>query len=722
MHSPASGIQHPAPSIRYHRIDFDFIGFNPEYTVEAGSPSSDYLNYYTTGTPPEGVTFVRSFGNVIYRNIYPGIDLEFSTDARSRFKYTLVIHPEGDIRNICFQISDPQIEMLPSGSLELTTATGGIREEIPNSFFRSQDLESKVGCRFIQKGPGLFGMEVDGTIPPGATLVIDPLPVREWATYYGGSLDDRGGYVKVDSLGYIYMTGYSSSYNNIATSGAHQDTLGGSMDGFMVKFAPSGERIWGTYYGGSVDEFMGRPAFDHWGNIYISGWTDSPDNISTPGSHQPALGGNLDGFLVKFSHEGVRIWGTYYGGTGTDMGGDVVTDLQGDVYLSGSTTSLSNISTPGAFKVNESGGNDGFLVKFDSSGTRVWGTYYGGSGEDDGGVLATDYNGHLVMGGETFSDNGISTLGCFQYTRGGLKDGYLAEFDTAGNRIWGTYFGGSDLDGVLEIKMTPTGIIYFVGSTKSMTNIATAGSHQWMLGGGQDGFLEKFNLDGSRIWGTYYGGTNYDQTQDLFIGDSLNVFITGYTDSGNNISSPDGFQPVFGGYDNDAFLAKFNPAGQRIWGTYYGDTQYQIGISVGEDTCGHIYMAGETNSPDSIATSGSFQPYFGGGVMDCFLVKFDNCRLPEEPLPISGPASVCQGTSGVIYSVPPVAYATGYSWLVPPGATITGGLNTPSITVDFGSSATSGNIVVFGINCCGNSDPAFLMVTVNPAGLPPAIT
>ena len=97
--------------------------------------------------------------------------------------------------------------------------------------------------------------------------------------------------------------------------------------------------------------------------------------------------------------------------------------------------------------------------------------------------------------------------------------------------------------------------------------------------------------------------------------------------------------------------------------------------------------------------------------------------LPAAAGTISGPAAVCQGDAGVIYTVSAIANATGYTWTVPAGATIVSGGNTNSITVDFSSTAASGNITVLGTNSCGNGavSPDFA-VAVNPVPVAPVIT
>jgi hypothetical protein len=94
------------------------------------------------------------------------------------------------------------------------------------------------------------------------------------------------------------------------------------------------------------------------------------------------------------------------------------------------------------------------------------------------------------------------------------------------------------------------------------------------------------------------------------------------------------------------------------------------------------------------------------------------CPIPANPGTISGPTELCQATSGHVYSIAAVTYATGYTWTVPTGASITAGNNTPSITVSYGSSAVSGNVTVNAYNECGPGTTSSLAVTVNPIPVP----
>ena len=708
--------------MNFHRIDFNLIGSDPDCELVISGQSQDYLNYYTTGTSVDGVTFVRSYQTVIYRNIYPYIDLEFLVDQKSGVKYSFIIHPGGKLSSIRMKITDPEIEVSSSGALMLKNTTGSINEEIPRSFYQVNNVAVDVKCRFQKTSRGIYGFCPDGLIPANATLIIDPVPDRVWSTYYGGTNNEFGYGCAVDGDGNVYISGDTQSSASIATTGAYQTTLLGLTDVFLAKFTASGVRLWATYFGGPDWEYNYNCTVDKAGNTYIAGTTWSLTNISTPGCHQPVFGGWVDCFLVKFSPDGQRIWGTYYGGTNDEQLGFVKSDDSCNIYLTGVTHSNTNISTPGSFKPTTSGGDETFLVKFDSSGQRLWGTYYGGPMADRANDCSISKNGYLYIAGTTASASGISTPGSFQPNwiggLGGL-DGYLACFNPAGQRLWGTYYGGNGYDVCVSVAADTSGNAYISGFTSSPNIIASAGSYQSVYAGNTDVFLARFSPDGTRRWGTYYGATDHDSTDVsglIAVDDSSHVYLTGFTNSTSGIATTNSYQTAFAGY-YDAFLVKFDSAGQRIWGTYYGGSGNDLNGSVAVNANGVQYLTGSTTSVAGISTTGSHQRDIGGG-FDAFLVKFQTCTGVDPAQPITGPADVCLGTSGFVFTVPFIANATGYFWSLPPGFTITNGINTNAITVSAASNAVSGNISVYGTNNCAGGVPSSLSVTVHQPPIP----
>jgi len=173
-------------------------------------------------------------------------------------------------------------------------------------------------------------------------------------------------------------------------------------------------RVWATYYGGSGSEGGGEGDIctDSSGNLYVTGRTastDFPTQNLTGAYNQTTYGGDdFDAFIVKFNNSGARIWATYYGGNSWDGGTAICTDNSGNIYITGRTDSYDfPIQTlTGAYNQPSHGGErDAFILKFNSSGERIWATYYGGSDEDIGWCICTDNSANLYVTGNTQSSN-----------------------------------------------------------------------------------------------------------------------------------------------------------------------------------------------------------------------------------------------------------------------------------------------------------------------------
>lgn len=433
-------------------------------------------------------------------------------------------------------------------------------------------------------------------------------PVLKWATYYGDSGDDACGDVTTDHDTKVYVTGGTNSAANIATTGSFQAYYQGGGDGFIVRFTPSGARVWGTYYGASGAEAIGDAQVDQWGYLYVLGSSNSGYGMASPGAYQTTASNT---FLAKFDSTGTRIWSTYFGGPYSQTGYGLALSSSGSVYITGSTVNTTGVATPGAFQTTNVGYSDAFLARFDSSGTLRWATYYGGANGASGTAIATDDSEHVYIAGSTSSTDSIVTAGTYRdtlYSRTNV-DGFLVKFDSAGHRLWGTYYGGEAEDDVNGIAIGPSSSIYMTGFTKSIHGIASPGCHQSRPG---TGFLAGFDRAGGLKWSTYYGGTVQTHPRDIATDLIGNLYIGGDTKDDSFIVSPDGRQwDQQGAVTNYAFLARFDTAGAFWYGTYYGGQGTTFIMGICEDGSSNVYAVGETDCDTMVATPGAFLDTLG---------------------------------------------------------------------------------------------------------------
>lgn len=250
---------------------------------------------------------------------------------------------------------------------------------------------------------------------------------------------------------------------------------------------------------------------------------------------------------------------------------------------------------------------------------RIMGSYFGSQANEAAYDVEEDASGNYYITGYTESPTNIAHSG-YQVIHGGLKDAYLAKFNSNDNRIWSTYFGDMGVDIANDLKIDNQGNIIIVGETGSTSNIATPTAHQLTFGGGiSDGFVAKFLANGNLLWATYYGGQKSDSMTGVTTDNNNNIYVVGYTQSENNIFF-NGHQLQNGGM-NDAFVVKFNPLGNRIWGAYFGGASDDFGYDIALDANNNVFIVGSTESDNNIAVQANVPNR--QGQTDAFITSFD---------------------------------------------------------------------------------------------------
>jgi len=555
--------------LHFYRVDMNLLNSQQPSGIIKKEMTEDYNNYYLAHCP-DGITFVRKYRKVILENVYPNIDLVLYSNDENNFQYDFVVKPGGDPKQISFRFDGAErVELTDAGDLRVITPFGNIEHRAPVAYQISsiEDYASRI--------------------PTPIGVVNQPMCKFKIA-------EDKT--IRFDVKEY-------------------------DKELLLVLDPPT--LMWGTYYGGSGDDYCYSLATDVDGNVYIAGATSSSSTIATSDAHQVSLSGLKEAFIVKFNKEGMRQWGTYYGGSGIDDGRGVTVDFGGYVYLCGTTNSMDAISTSGAHQSTLGGGYDAFLAKFNSNGFRLWSSYFGGSGADYGFSITTDVDGNVYLSGETGSTDGIATFDGFQTFLGGSKDAFLAKFSSGGTFKWGTYFGGIATETGRSIVTDSSGNIYLAGFTSSVDGIALFDAHQANFGGGVDAFLVKFNNKGEYQWGTYYGGAEFDFGRAVAVDGDGNIYLAGDTYSTNSIATVGSYKVSHENDNRDAFLVKFNANGVRQWATYYGGNDNDFGNSLATDSNGNVYLAGYTLSVNGIASDNSFQNSKSDST-DAFLVKFNS--------------------------------------------------------------------------------------------------
>jgi len=191
-----------------------------------------------------------------------------------------------------------------------------------------------------------------------------------YSTYLGGSTDDRGFAIAVDSAGSAYVTGRTDS-RNFPTKNPFQAALAqGSppLDAFVTKFDSAGALVYSTYLGGNAQDIGFAIAVDSTGNAYVTGRTDSTD-FPTERPIQASTGsGSGSGFVTALNAAGTAlVYSTYLAGNGVVRGFGIALDSNKNAYVTGVTDATNYPTTPGAFQAVNRGMADAIVSKIDDS-------------------------------------------------------------------------------------------------------------------------------------------------------------------------------------------------------------------------------------------------------------------------------------------------------------------------------------------------------------------
>ncbi|MGA1821713.1 MAG: fibronectin type III domain-containing protein [Thermoplasmatota archaeon] len=600
-----------------------------ERSIPRALEPADHVSNYFIGFEDKWITGVRSHGRITYSDIYEGVDLTWYIDE-SGLKYDLLLDPGTDPDMIRIRYEGVPIE-LRDGDLLITTSIGEAREDSPISFLSDG---TPVDSEWRLNGDGSASITV-GDYDMRKELVIDPGIM--FSTFVGGSNFDEAVAMEIDSSGYVYVAGRTTSNPFPTVTGSYDTSYSGGTngDGFVLKLdTDGGSLIYSTYLGGSGDDFLNDMTIDSSGNVYVAGQTYSTNYPTQSGSYDTLYANNGDAFVTKLSSTGASLsYSTFLGGWWEDGANAITVDSSGNAYITGETYSQSTWPqwrypvTSGSYSQTYSGNQDSFVTKINSGGSSLtYSSYLGSNANDEGLAIAVDSSGYAYVTGTTTSTGYPTTSGVYSRTHRGSNEAFITKFSTAGSALSAsTFIGGTNNDYGRSLSIDSNGNVLLAGETSSSGTGSfptTNGAFDTTHNGNYDAFASL--LDSSLVsllYSTFLGGSGNDAARDSHIDSDDNAYLTGYTYSGNFPTTSDGMFTTRPG-NEDVFTSILNPTLSTLdYSTYIGSDQDELGTGIAVDDDGLVVIAGTTTSPSFPTSSGAFDTTHNGNA-DVFALKF----------------------------------------------------------------------------------------------------
>ena len=640
-----------------------FAGANAQAAIEGVERLTAQANFLIGNRPQDWLTNLPVYEKILYRELYPGIDVSYGGAGRG-IKSEFLVAPGADPHQIRLDYSGATLSIAPNGSLlirsgdiEAMEAAPFIYQENGGQETGGQETGGQETGGQETGGQDTGGQETGGQEPGGQEISGQEIGGQETGGQETGGGQEAGGQeIGGQEIGGQEIGGQETGGREAGgqeTGGqepggheaASQGAAAGRVEipgryllldahtvGFEIAAYDRSRPLiidpvlsYATYLGGSGNGAVSGVAVDSSGDLYVTGWTESL-NFQIAGPIQASNGGDVDAFVAKLSPAGSGlVYATYIGGNGDDQGTAIAVDSTGEAYVTGSTGS-SNFPVVAAFQPTLAGGRDAFALKINALGSLlVYSTYLGGVNNDTGNAIAVDSSDNAYIAGDTQSAN-FPVLSAEQPVFGGNQNAFLTKLSSAGAKAFSTFLGGWGFDHAGGIALDSTNNIYIAGGTTS-TNFPVLGAIQAVNGGGQDAFLTKINAAGSAIvYSTYLGGTggdaqNPEEANAVAVDSSGNAYIAGTTNSTNFPVTAGAFQASFSAVQ-DAFAAKVNPAGNAlVYSSYLGGSAFNWANGIVVLASGVAYVAGYTSSfdfPVVVPVQASF-----GGLYDAFISVFN---------------------------------------------------------------------------------------------------
>jgi len=603
------------------------VGANPHATFVGLSRLPGTVNYLRGEHPSGWQLNLPTYGQVIEREVYPGIDLLYHSSA-AQLEYDWLIHPGADPHPIALSLGAGRAVLSSSGDLLLRTRAGVLLQHRPHAYQTVQGRRVTVSVAYVLQADGIVTLRL-GTYRHALELVIDP--TLAYSTYIVSGGESKATTIAVDATGSAYVGGNASNslplVHPIGGPSAHYASAP-----FLAKLSADGSQlVYSTYLGdgGSLNGI----ALDPNGDVTVSGeaYGAFPQLHPLPGSQRGYL---YTGFVARLHYDDASstlslVYSTYLGGSGNTSLNTIATDAADHASVVGTTTNSPDFPAVQAVQACPAA-REAVAARLDYDPTQqslslVYSTCLGGpsGGTTTGGGLALDPQANAYVTGWTDASDFPVTDG--SPPQGG-RDAYVTKLSFDGTdplqMVYSTRFGGTGDDIGLSIAVDASGDAYVAGETPS-ANFPTLHPYQATLHGLRDAFALELDSQGHVAYSTFLGGRNDDTAYAIAVGSAsgigndctgdCNIFLTGDTGS-PDFPTRDPIQPSPPNCGALLFVTQLDPASGAVFSTVLTNhDQYGCGsdgYAVALDSASNLYVAGGTGinfptTPQAFQTTGA---------------------------------------------------------------------------------------------------------------------
>ena len=706
-------------------IRMTLLGAQPKARLIGEESLPGVVHQLVGADPAKWHRNIPTYARLTTRDIYRNIDLTYYGNAQS-LEYDFIVRPGGDPAAIRLGFEGTSgVEITPEGQLRLRC---GPREvavwHTPVAYQMVNGARQDVVCHFVALDRHEIGF-APGAYDRNLPLTIDP--VLLYSTYFGASGADSVEAITVGPTGEIFLVGETTSLN-FPAAGYRTAPYQSNDVFVAKLTSNGANYLFSTYFGGSGDDFGNAIAVDSSNTVFIAGSTDSPDFPIQGGHKSYLSGEQDAFFARFTADGNALYYSTYLGGSNYNSANALALGPGGTVFIAGETDSGSSFPKKNAFQASPGGGLDGFVARYNptlsSTSSLVMSSWLGGADDERISAIVADATFIYVAGEVDSLDSLTSTFpvkNAFQSTYGGGgSDAFIAKINPGAATVsWATLLGGIFEDTADAVAIDSAANVYVAGTTDS-DDFPTVNPQQASIAGPlfftPDAFVAKFSASGSSLlYSTYFGGDASETARGLAVDTSGLIYLLGNTDSTNLPVTEGAFQAMNNG-GGDVFVARLNPAASGpngiIFATYYGGSGREeagLGNSLFLNTSEEIYITGLTTSTDGLPLAGPYAPY-QGGYSDSFLAKL--AFEPDLSVSVTGSVSTVLVGSNLVYTARVVNSGKSNYTSVLLTNLLPATMNFVSISVTRGSYTRTNQTIYWNIGTLTNRATAVLTVTV----------